>query len=86
MAFHRWDKQGPADSVVVVVNMTNQNREGYHIGFIRAGLWKTRLNSDLYNYGLDFSNHSILTSKPMNDIPYMIEIILNYNIYGSSED
>jgi trehalose synthase len=33
MAFHRWDKQGPADSVVVVVNMTNQNRDGYHIGF-----------------------------------------------------
>jgi hypothetical protein len=66
--------------------MTNQNRDGYHIGFTRAGLWKTRLNSDLYNYGLDFANHSILTSKPMNDIPYMIEIILNYNIYGPSED
>ena len=29
IAFHRWDKQGPTDSVVVVVNMTNQNRDGY---------------------------------------------------------
>jgi len=58
LAFHRWDVSGPHDSVVVVVNMTNQNRDGYHIGFPRAGLWKTRFNSDLYNYGLDFANHS----------------------------
>ncbi len=57
VAFHRWDKEGPTDSVVVVVNMTNQNRDGYVIGFPRAGLWKTRFNSDLYNYGPNFANH-----------------------------
>jgi len=57
IAFHRWDKQGPNDSAVVVVNMTNQNRDGYVIGFPRAGLWKTRFNSDSYNYGADFANH-----------------------------
>jgi 1,4-alpha-glucan branching enzyme len=57
IAFHRWDKQGPTDSVVVAVNMTNQNRDGYVIGFPRAGLWKTRFNSDSSKYGQDFSNH-----------------------------
>ncbi len=57
IAFHRWDEQGPKDSVVVVVNMTNQNRDGYVIGFPRAGLWKTRFNSDSYNYGPNFANH-----------------------------
>jgi 1,4-alpha-glucan branching enzyme len=57
IAFHRWDKQGPKDSVVVVVNMMNQNRDGYVIGFPRAGLWKTRFNSDSYNYGPNFANH-----------------------------
>ena len=57
IAFHRWDKQGPKDSVVVVVNMTNQNRDNYVIGFPRAGLWKTRFNSDSYNYGPNFYNH-----------------------------
>jgi 1,4-alpha-glucan branching enzyme len=57
IAFHRWDKQGPKDSVVVVVNMMNQNRDGYVIGFPRAGLWKTRFNSDSYNYGPKFYNH-----------------------------
>ena len=58
IAFHRSDKQGPKDSVVVVVNMMNQNRDGYVIGFPRAGLWKTRFNSDSYNYGSNFANHS----------------------------
>ena len=58
IAFHRWDQQGPKDSVVVVVNMMNQNRDGYVIGFPRAGLWKTRFNSDSNKYGQDFANHS----------------------------
>jgi 1,4-alpha-glucan branching enzyme len=57
IAFHRWDISGPHDSVIVVVNMTNQNRDGYVIGFPRAGLWKTRFNSDSYNYGPNFYNH-----------------------------
>ncbi len=57
IAFHRWDKQGPVDSVVVVVNMINQNCDGYLIGFPRAGLWKTRFNSDSYKYGPNFANH-----------------------------
>ncbi len=57
IAFHRWDKQGPSDSVVVVVNMMNQNRDGTVIGFPRPGLWKTRFNSDSYNYASNFSNH-----------------------------
>ena len=57
LAFHRWDKQGPKDSVVVVVNMTNQNCDGYRIGFPRAGLWKTRFNSDSYKYAPNFYDH-----------------------------
>ena len=57
LAFHRWDKEGPTDSVVVVVNMTNENRDGYRIGFPRAGLWKTRFNSDSNNYSPNFYNH-----------------------------
>jgi 1,4-alpha-glucan branching enzyme len=57
IAFHRWDQRGPADSVVVVVNMTNQNRDGYRLGFPRAGWWETRFNSDSYKYGPNFYNH-----------------------------
>jgi 1,4-alpha-glucan branching enzyme len=57
LAFHRWDQQGPSDSVVVVVNMTNQNRDAYRLGFPRAGWWKTRFNSDSYKYDPNFYNH-----------------------------
>lgn len=57
IAFHRWDKLGPSDSVIVVINMINQNCDGYTIGFPRAGLWKTRFNSDSYKYGPNFANH-----------------------------
>jgi 1,4-alpha-glucan branching enzyme len=57
IGFHRFDKQGPKDSVVVAVNMTNQNRDEYVLGFPRAGVWKTRFNSDSYKYDLKFANH-----------------------------
>jgi 1,4-alpha-glucan branching enzyme len=57
IAFHRWDEQGPADSVVVVVNLTNQSWQGTTIGFPGAGLWKTRFNSDSTNYDAGFANH-----------------------------
>ena len=57
IAFHRWDKQEPTDSVVVVVNMVNRNCDDHVIGFPRAGSWKTRFNSDSYNYGPNFANH-----------------------------
>ncbi|GJQ49802.1 MAG: alpha amylase C-terminal domain-containing protein [Candidatus Kuenenia stuttgartiensis] len=70
IAFHHWDKQYPTDNVVVVVvNMANQNRECYVIGFPRAGLWKTRFNSDAYNYGPNFTNY------PTPDVEAQEEII-----------
>lgn len=28
------------------------------MGFPRKGLWKTRFNSDSYNYGRNFANHA----------------------------
>jgi 1,4-alpha-glucan branching enzyme len=62
IAFHRWDKQGPNDSVIVVVNLTNQSQDNYVIGFPKAGLWKTRFNSDSYKYDPDFANY------PSNDV------------------
>jgi 1,4-alpha-glucan branching enzyme len=57
IAFHRWDEQGPRDSVIVVANLMNIDRHDYEIGFPRAGLWKTRFNSDSYNYDENFENH-----------------------------
>jgi len=55
LAFHRWAKGGPRDSVVVVVNMANALRENYIIGFPRPGAWHIRFNSDAQEYDPGFS-------------------------------
>ncbi len=57
IAFHRWDQQGPRDSVVVVANLRDRSLDDYTIGFPRRGLWRTRFNSDSTNYGENFANH-----------------------------
>jgi 1,4-alpha-glucan branching enzyme len=91
IAFHRWDKQGPTDSVVVVVNMANQNRDEYVIGFPRAGLWKTRFNSDSYNYSPNFANHPALDvethEEKVDGLPYSGKISIGpYTVVIFSQD
>jgi 1,4-alpha-glucan branching enzyme len=56
IAFHRWDRGGPADDVVVVVNMANRSYDSYSIGFPGAGAWNVRFNSDWNGYSSDFGN------------------------------
>jgi len=58
VAFHRWDRGGPNDSVIVVVNMANQGYESYCMGFPREGTWRVRFNSDWAGYDPGFGNHS----------------------------
>ena len=58
IAFHRWDKGGPGDDVIVVLNFSNQLLDNYRIGFPTGGLWKLRLNTDWEGYSKDFTNHS----------------------------
>jgi 1,4-alpha-glucan branching enzyme len=56
IAFHRFDRGGPGDDVLVVANFANSAHEAYRIGVPRAGLWKLRLNSDWQGYSDDFGN------------------------------
>jgi 1,4-alpha-glucan branching enzyme len=46
LAFHRWDRGGPGDDVVVVANFGKQARRDYRIGFPAEGPWKLRFHSD----------------------------------------
>jgi len=57
IAFHRWDKGGPADDVVVVANFFHEPQDGYVIGLPAAGVWKLRFNSDWHGYSDDFQSH-----------------------------
>jgi 1,4-alpha-glucan branching enzyme len=57
IAFHRWDKGGPADDVVVIANFFHEPQDGYVIGFPTEGTWKLRFNSDWRGYSDDFQGH-----------------------------
>ena len=57
IAFHRWDKGGPADDVVVVANFSHEPQDGYVIGFPAEGAWKLRFNSDWQGYNDDFQGY-----------------------------
>ena len=57
LAFHRWDRGGPGDDVVVVLNIANRAYDSYTIGFPRDGRWRVRFNSDWSGYSPDFGNH-----------------------------
>ncbi|MDP1784528.1 MAG: alpha-amylase family glycosyl hydrolase [Sulfuricurvum sp.] len=57
IAFHRWDKGGAADDVVIVANFFHEPQDNYIIGFPAEGTWKLRFNSDWEGYNDDFENH-----------------------------
>jgi len=54
VAFHRWDRGGPGDDVVVVVNCSSEAFAAYRVGFPRPGTWRVRMNTDWDGYGDDF--------------------------------
>lgn len=68
IAFHRWDKGGPGDDVIVVANMANRGYHRYEIGFPRKGLWKVRFNSDWQGYSDDFGNHFSYHTEAMSGV------------------
>lgn len=57
IAFHRWDKGGPGDDVVVIANFLHEPQVGYTIGFPLPGAWKLRFNSDWQGYSHAFKDH-----------------------------
>jgi 1,4-alpha-glucan branching enzyme len=50
MAFHRWDRGGPADDTVVIANFFREPQDDYVVGFPAIGSWKLRFNSDWHGY------------------------------------
>jgi len=58
IAFHRWDKGGVSDDVVVVASFYHEAQESYAIGFPAPGTWKLRFNSNWQGYSNDFQGQS----------------------------
>eukprot|EP00002_Diphylleia_rotans_P004389 TRINITY_DN1321_c0_g1_i1.p1 TRINITY_DN1321_c0_g1~~TRINITY_DN1321_c0_g1_i1.p1 ORF type:complete len:892 (-),score=149.08 TRINITY_DN1321_c0_g1_i1:106-2781(-) len=57
VAFHRWNRGGAGDDVIVIANFRNRAYTGgYTIGLPRAGYYRVRVNSDLKKYSPDFTD------------------------------
>ena len=66
IAFHRWEKGGKRDDVIVVANFANAARENYVVGVPFEGVWKLRFSSDDRRYGIGTEDESSgdLTAVP----------------------
>lgn len=63
IAYHRWDKGGVGDDVVVIINFSNHRFENYSLYLPRAGVWTTRFNSSWHGYSADFQEDAWATTE-----------------------
>ncbi len=54
LAYHRWERGGPRDDVVVVANFSHRAYHNYVVGLPRGGNWRLRFNSDWRGYSAAF--------------------------------
>ena len=57
LAFHRWDRGGPGDDVVVIANFFHEPQENYIVGLPAPNRWKLRFNSDWHGYSESFDGY-----------------------------
>lgn len=78
IAYHRWDRGGPGDDVVIVANFANRSYDSYALGFPRAGRWRVRFNSDWQGYSADFGSHlgydTATVDSPKDGMPYQANL------------
>jgi 1,4-alpha-glucan branching enzyme len=74
VAFHRWDRGGARDDVVVVLNVSARGFADYRIGFPRGGSWQVRFNSDWTGYSADFGDQlgydTVAAGTAYDGMPY----------------
>ena len=54
IGYHRWDKGGAGDDVLVIVNFSDQHFDHYDINLPLSGHWHVRFNSSWHGYSKDF--------------------------------
>jgi 1,4-alpha-glucan branching enzyme len=91
LAFHRWDKGGPRDDVVVVANFSHRAYHDYLLGFPREGRWRLRFNSDWQGYGSLFggtlSGDTACSRAPIEQMPFRGRIAVGpYAVLIFSQD
>lgn len=56
IGYHRWDKGGAGDDVIIIANFSNTAFTTYQLSLPVGGTWHIRFNSTWSGYSKDFSN------------------------------
>lgn len=54
IGFHRWDKGGPLDDTLIIINFDKNRLEKYELTLPIKGAWRVRYNSSWKGYSKDF--------------------------------
>jgi 1,4-alpha-glucan branching enzyme len=74
IAYHRWDKGGAGDDVIVIINFSNHHFDDYVLHLPRTGRWTVRFNSSWRGYSADF--HEDLWESAQTDDKQCVHISL----------
>jgi len=76
IGYRRWREGGPADDLIVLINLSNHSVRDYAIGVPGAGLWRVRLNSDGRAYDPEFgdfpASDQSAVPEPLDGCPHRI--------------
>lgn len=84
IAYHRWDKGGAGDDVIVIANFTDATLLDYKLRLPRPGVWTTRFNSSWKGYSADF-NEQLWASTTTDDTGTATIALAPYGIYIISQ-
>jgi 1,4-alpha-glucan branching enzyme len=80
IAFRRWREGGPADDVIVALNLGHLPANDIRIGVPCAGLWHVRFHSDAQVYGGDLGDHPCVDAEAVEEewdgLPFSISLAL----------
>lgn len=68
LAFRRWDKGGPGDDTVVILNFSNQALQNYQLPLPQDGVWRARFNSGWSGYSPDFKDVPFDATEAVNGL------------------
>lgn len=85
MAFHRWNKGGHNDDVIIIVNFSDIRFPEYKLYLPVAGTWHVRFNSSWKGYSPDFNETHISTVTTDENSELTVELA-DYNVLILAQD
>jgi len=85
IAYHRWDKGGLFDDVIVIINCSDQRFKNYELSLPIAGTWRVRFNSSWKGYSPDFNETTVSTITTAEQSKVSLALA-DYNILILSQD